>query len=308
MTERQNLSFLLLLSALLFSCSAKPASPALSTPFKGQAKIYDQYAPEDAFSLRVTGAPEAPAGFVYEGWLVGPQGPLNLGLLALTTEETKPGEMSFHWTSPKGSNLVQEYTEFEATWEPQGGSSAPTGRVVFSGKISSLGAELFRQKDQAPQPPALGLQSQVALAVEHAGMAKAAAQLQDWSEMKAHLEHVINILEGRKGALYGDYLGTGVPQNPGDGWGARTYAQQTFDLLKSSESRDSATMVYQTFQTETGVVEKTCLALLKHFEASRAPGLVIQLSQQVKSLEQGPTQKLYQLALQTLTIPLELTR
>ena len=288
---------LLLLTEALSSCSA-PSKTPVAMPFHGEAVIYDQYAQCDAFVLKVTGAPPS-AGLVYQAWLLGPHGPLSLGILT-----SKNGNIVFHWNSPKGSNLVQTYNAFETTWEPGPGSRTPTGKVVFSGQFPLLGAKLFRESGPAPQAPALGLQSQVDLSVEHAGMAKAAAQLEDWSEMKAHLEHVINILEGRHGALFGDYLGTGVPQNPGDGWGAKTYANEVKDLLLSA-GHSSVTAVYQDFQVETNKVEDTCLAMLKHFQGAKVPSLLAELTKTITHLKTGPTRELYHLAQQTLTIPLE---
>ncbi len=289
----------------LSSCGSKSPAGAgrpagiAQEALKGQAVIFDQYAQGDALTIRVTGVPPEPQGFVLQGWLLGPSGALNLGLLT-----PKEGRLDFHWNSPQGKNLVHEYTKVEATWEPGSGSNSPTGRVVFLGKISLLGQQLFQQTGKAPQAPALGLQSQVDLSVEHAGMAKAAAQLEDWSEMKAHLEHVINILEGRHGALFGDYLGTGVPQNPGDGWGAKTYAKEVKNLLLSA-GQNSVNAVYHEFQTETNTVENTCLAMLKHFQVTKVPTLLAQLTKTVKHLKAGPAHQLYQLAQKSLTIPLE---
>ncbi|NNM53994.1 MAG: hypothetical protein HKM05_04640 [Spirochaetales bacterium] len=294
--------------ALVFgvsSCGAKAPGNAPSAAgfrqetLQGQAVIFDEYAQDDALAISVKGVPPEPQGFVLQGWLLGPSSALNLGLLT-----PKKGRIDFHWNSPQGKNLVHEYTKVEATWEPVSVRNSPTGKVVFSGKIPLLGQQLFQQTGKAPQAPAIGLQSQVDLSAEHAGMARAAAQLEDWSEMKAHLEHVINILEGRHGALFGDYLGTGVPQNPGDGWGAKTYAEEVKNLL-SSAGQNSVNAVYQKFQAETSAVENTCLAMLKHFQVTKVPTLLAELTKTVNQLKAGPAHQLYQFAQQTLTIPLE---
>ncbi|NNM67577.1 MAG: anti-sigma factor [Spirochaetales bacterium] len=294
---------LILLLALLFSCSpenARSSSPALL--LQGTAAFADKFAHDDAFFLQVSGVPALKSGQTYQGWLVGPKGILNLGVLSRSDE----GKIALSWASPTGFDLVSAYTGFQATVEPAEGSSRPTGPIAFAGKILPLGVKLFSQNGEAPSAPAPGLQSQTDLASEHAGMAQAAAQLGNWNEMKAHLEHVVNILEGVHGSKYGDYLGTGVPQNPGDGWGARTYANNVAQLLtQDSVLSSDALNAEKNFQTDAEAVEKTCLTLLKNFKKSQIKTLLPALKTQITTLKTGPAAELYRLAAQTLSFTLE---
>jgi hypothetical protein len=300
---RLSKSAFVLLVGLLISCSpenARSASPSLL--LQGTAAFADKFAHDDAFFLQVSGVPALKSDQTYQGWLIGPKGILNLGLLNRSAE----GKIALSWASPTGFDLVSAYTGFQATVEPAEGSSSPTGPIAFAGKILPLGIKLFAQPGEAPSAAAPGLQSQTDLASEHAGMAQAAAQIGNWNEMKAHLEHVVNILEGAHGAKYGDYLGTGVPQNPGDGWGARTYAQEVAKLLTQDSALSSeAISAEKDYQTDADAVEQTCLTLLKGFKKSQLETLLPDLKKQITSLKTGPAAELYRLAAQTLSFPLE---
>ena len=83
----------------------------------------------------------------------------------------------------------------------------------------------------------IGAQQQAALALDHAHLIRQVVANGDMIEVRRHTEHVINILYGRNGELFGDLDGDGVPQNPGDGYGLLSYlasVQKSTGLAASS--------------------------------------------------------------------------
>jgi hypothetical protein len=280
--------------ALLVSCS--PQNSATSAKVSGTAGFADRSGTASEFNLQVQGVAAAPGGQAYQGWLVGTDGKTYLSLGTLSREND--GSVSLTWDSPNGENLLLHYSGFEATVESSGGAAQPTGKALFGGSLADQAKGLFGSDAKRPSPVAPGLKQQTNLAAEHAAMAQGAQQISAWDEMKAHLEHVVNILEGKAGSKFGDYLGTGVPQNPGDGYGVIAYAR---DLQSAFGSDDGVAAAEKDFQTKLDAVEKTCLTALKLKNEATAGSLLQDLQTQIKALQTGPVDQLYQKASAGLT-------
>jgi plastocyanin/uncharacterized membrane protein YozB (DUF420 family) len=60
----------------------------------------------------------------------------------------------------------------------------------------------------------------------HAEELQAAIQRSNLATAKRHAEHLVNLIEGRTGADYGDLDKDGIVEDPGDGVGALVYLQQ----------------------------------------------------------------------------------
>jgi hypothetical protein len=87
-------------------------------------------------------------------------------------------------------------------------------------------------------------QEQMQLALTHLGFLQNELEQENLESARRHAEHVINILEGEEGILFGDNDRDGQIQNPGDGVGVRGHlaeAQgQSQALLASAEETDTA--------------------------------------------------------------------
>jgi len=76
-----------------------------------------------------------------------------------------------------------------------------------------------------------GLKSQVAVALDHANLAKNSTTIE---AKEAHAEHVINAIEGRNGPNYGDFNGDGTVQDFGDGTGVLGHAAIILQLADAA--------------------------------------------------------------------------
>jgi len=272
---------------------------AASVPH-GTADFGDRLATADEFNLHMSGVSVLSGGKSYQGWLVGPDGHSFLSLGPL--QPAADGSLSLRWDSPTSENLLGQYVAFQATVETANGAAQPRGPVVFSGSLQAAGRSLFGPGGSSPSPAAVGLKQQTQLALDHGGMALAAQQIKAWDEMRAHLEHVINILEGLKGKHYGDYLGTGVPQNPGDGYGVLAYEKDVLGYLGTAATAAGLGTVDAAFQTDVNNVEDTCLAALKLKDETKAPPLMQDLKARLETLENSPVADLYGAAQKELSV------
>jgi hypothetical protein len=292
----------LCLVTLLACGPGRPASAggAPSSIPVGTGGFADQLATADEFTLTMSGVSVLPGSQSYQGWLVGSDGRsfLNLGPLKPAAD----GSLSLRWDSPTSENLLGQYVGFQATRETGTSGTQPKGPVVFSGSLLAAGRSLFGPGGSSPHPAAVGLKQQTQLAIDHGGMALAAQQIKAWDEMKAHLEHVINILEGQKGKRYGDYLGTGVPQNPGDGYGVLSYEKDVLGYLGTSAAAPGLDQADAAFQTDVGSVEDTCLAALKAPDETKAPALMQDLKVRLETLQSNPVADLYRAAQKELSL------
>ena len=267
----------------------------------GTAAFGDRLATGDEFTLQMTGMPVLSGNRSYQGWLVGSDGRSYLGLGPL--QPASDGSLSFRWDSPTSENLLGHYIGFQATVEAGTVGAEPKGPVAFSGSLQASGRSLFGPGVSSPSPAAVGMKEQTALAVDHGGMAIAAQQIKAWDEMKAHLEHVVNILEGQKGKRFGDYLGTGVPQNPGDGYGVQAYEKDVVQNLgKYAAVTSGLDKLDASFQTDMNGVEDICLAALTLTDEAKAPALMNDLKLRLEAFQTGPVAEIYRASQKELTV------
>ena len=267
----------------------------------GTATFGDKLATADEISVRMTGVPALRAGQSLQGWLVGADGKTLASVGPL--QPAADGSVSFRWDSPTSENLLGHYVGFQATVETGTAGAAPKGPVAFSGTLPTAGRSLFGGGASSPNPSAVGLKEQTDLAVDHGDKALAAMQIKAWDEMRAHLEHVINILEGQQGKRYGDYLGTGVPQNPGDGYGVQLYEKDVVGSLGTSGALASdLDKLDKSFQSDMNGVEEVCLSVLSLKNPSKAPALMANLKPRLTAFHDGPVADLYGMAQKELSI------
>lgn len=220
----------------------QPSAPSSEPPIMQNAAGFEsQFAVADKFVLLLAGVSAVPEGQSYQGWLESGDGArLGLGQLAPADD----GSLTFEWTSPTGENLLSRYTSFVITLESADGSDTPTGPEVYRGAMTDEQAasvrSLFVTNAGEPATPLNkplipGLLTEMEIAIQHIQNAQNANAIGAAAEMRVHLEHIINILEGSDGERFQDYNGDGAAQNPGDGFGVKGYSRQAGLVLNAGE-------------------------------------------------------------------------
>ena len=137
-----------------------------------------------------------------------------------------------------GENLFADFDKFVVTIEPvPDPDPGPSSDVAFVHQIPAGGMVhirhlLFSWQGNPPYTSGfhlgvpkgivVGLREQTGVALLHAGLAVDSTML---AEVHQHAEHVVNIIEGSGGPNYGDLDGNGAAENPGDGFGVLSYAE-----------------------------------------------------------------------------------
>ena len=88
--------------------------------------------------------------------------------------------------------------------------------------------------DEAGEGLLLNAQAQAEMAVNHFSYLQDSLAGDDLVMALTHAEHVINILEGEDGLLFGDNNRDGKTQNPGDGIGVRVYLSRAGEQVMSA--------------------------------------------------------------------------
>src|SRR5258707_3168300 len=107
--------------------------------------------------------------------------------------------------------------------------------------------------------------------VPHAKAVSGAAALGDAKSMDRHIEHMLNILEGKGGPDYGDFDGNGVLQDPGDGFGIDHYIDQIGAQAAAAAAAGDASD-----NVKTHAAEMQALAISLRAPANQAAELLLQ--------------------------------
>ena len=275
------------------------AEPAPSIRLDGRAGFRDNLATADQFILDLTGVPELLDGQAYQGWLLGDDGTtVSVGVLKPESD----GSVTLVWNSPTSENLLSRYARFQATIEPAAGSASPTGQVVFAGGLDGdalVSARwLFVRNEGEPATPlntafALGLVAQTDIALQHVQNAVNAAAIGALAEMRAHLEHAVNILDGAVGSRFSDHNGDGTAENPGDGFGVVGYAGRIAELLDGQETVAEAVMGVQ---AQSAIIQDKCLEILRIEDMAAATAQLEELEGLAEQLEANSVAGLYRAA------------
>lgn len=278
---------------------AEPPAPQAG----GMASFRNNLATADKFVLELTGVLTPSGGQVYQGWLVSDNGSIiSVGVLSVNPDD----RVALEWNSPNSENLLSQYSQFQATLEAAAGSDSPAGPVVLLGGLDgdalADARRLFVKNEGEPATPldtafALGLLTQTDMAIQHVQNAINAAAIGALPEMRAHLEHVINIIEGAAGPRFGDYDGNGNAENPGDGFGVAGYAGQISSLLASQPAVvEAATIV----QAQGVTMQDKCLEILQLEDMAAANAQLGELKGMADQLKAEPVTRLYQAAQSTV--------
>jgi serine/threonine-protein kinase len=224
--------------------AATPTKPATATPTPtpeptptvappdpgeqhvGRVRFLSTQSRLDTVNIELTGIDTPPTGKHYEGWLVSDSGStLSIGAFAPDGN----GNVEYSYTDPEGRNLAAVYSGFRASLEPDFGDTPEISQeIVLEGALDSavipLVREVIQRSSEVPLRSLIeGLETEVALGVDHLGFAHSGLAGGNLAGGLNHVEHVINILTGANDERFGDKNGDGQSQNPGDGFGVLGY-------------------------------------------------------------------------------------
>jgi hypothetical protein len=156
---------------------------------------------------------------------------------------------------------------------------------------------LFVKNESEPATPlntafALGLIAQTDVAVQHVQNATNAAAIGALPEMRTHLEHVVNIIEGAAGPRFGDHDGNGNAENPGDGFGVVGYAGQIGALSNNQAVAEAVATV----QTQNAAIQDKALEIITIEDMGTATAQLGELKNMADQLRAGAVAGLYQVA------------
>lgn len=219
--------------------TAEPTAQEPAAPRLGLLRFRDsETARSGSFQLLMEGVSSPPEGSHYELWLVDDSfNTLNLGEF--------PVNGAVDYSGSTDENLIANYNGGFISIEPDGVDDGEIGPVAFDGTIPAESLLHVRHVvtafDGNPDGKAflIGAEEQLLLASEHTGFMLEELGNDELGEAQRHAEHVVNILDGEGGELFGDLDGDDVPQNPGDGFGLRSYlegAKQHAQLAADAET------------------------------------------------------------------------
>jgi hypothetical protein len=279
--------------------STEAPAPQPVSEAGGVARFRDKLATADLFTLQLSGLSAPANDQMYQAWLLSDDGAvIDLGAVSVNPD----GSAVLEWNSPNGENLLSRYSRIQITLEPAGGSAAPAGEVTLAGElkneVQAAARRLFVKNEGEPSTPrntafALGLGAQSSVATQHVQNAVNAAGIGSLPEMRMHLEHVVNILEGAAGPRFGDYDGNSVAENPGDGFGVIGYAAQIADLLQDQEAVIAAAA---DVEAQVAAIQDKALQILKLEDRAEITAQLAELKQLADRLGTNAIVGLYQAA------------
>ncbi|MER3420165.1 MAG: hypothetical protein C4290_06410, partial [Chloroflexota bacterium] len=216
---------------------------------QAEATFGDARARSNQVLLQVEGL-QPPAGTTATAWLVAASAgtPQRLGTL---TPDGR-GNASLTYTDGQQRNLIALYDRMLVTAETRAGAQ-PAGAELLRGEVNAAAMVHIRHLlagiEVTPKntPLVTGLLEQMALATEHARLARAAVQNSDLAAARLHLEHMVNIIEGARGPNFGDLNKDERRDNPGDDFGVLTYAElaiQHAQLAMDAAPRDETVKLH----------------------------------------------------------------
>jgi plastocyanin len=225
------------------------ATVAAVVPSNGQQigaiNFRDDLQNTDQLVINIDNLPAAPTGRVFFGWLVN-----STNNKAISMGQLLPGSngaLSRKYNEPQNANLLANYDKFIITGEILDPTpSLPSNSVLYSGQLP--GPSLIHIRHLLVSFPAtpnkigleVGLLGQVQEMRRHAEFMRDALNGNNLEAVKLHAEHVVNLIEGSKGANYGDLNKDGQAQNPGDGYGLLKNGDQLGYLEGSKEHANLA--------------------------------------------------------------------
>lgn len=222
-------------------------SPGVPT---GTAALVDGQAILDRIELAVANLPPAAEGTTYRAWLLSDDQELVQLLGDLSPDSS--GTATLAWGQPAGEPLFINFSQVLITLE-SGAPAAQPGPAILQaavdpGALTQFRRLLVRWPDSRYGTASLQGLRQVAAAAEvHAAILREAAVTGDLDGVHRKAEHLVNLMEGTRGAAFGDLDGSGRAEDPGDGvgllpyaWGALTQSQFAWATAQSETVAEEA--------------------------------------------------------------------
>jgi len=225
-----SVAVVLLLSVTVGTALAQEPTLISTDEFTGTAVIWDDQALSDAVTYALTNV-ETPTGDTeLVGWLVSDDGSrkLNTGAMAIADDGSVTQTFNSESARYTGEDLISAYSTVAITVEVAGSNpDAPAGPVVYShGVPPGAIAHIRHLTSDWPSGSGVGILTniklQLGVALLHANLANDQTTI---AAVRAHLEHVINAIEGPTGSNYGDLNGDDAVQDFGDGIGVILHAK-----------------------------------------------------------------------------------
>ncbi len=216
--------------APILQAAALPAQTPVATPQQatGHFQFMDnELARTGSFTLEISLLAAPPAGNHYELWLRADNSAslLDLGAVKVTNQRV-------NFTGHTAQPLLNSYNTLLMSLEADNKKSTTISQqLVVSATLPTPFLTPMRQlffPGKANDKGFLaGAAEQIEIALKHSGFLDDAISQNNFADVQRHTEHIVNILDGKDGFLYGDLNRDGQIQNPGDGFGIRAYLEGT---------------------------------------------------------------------------------
>jgi serine/threonine protein kinase len=226
----------------------------------------------------------APEGFVYMAWLImTDRDDINLGDIVLSDQE-----LMVQFEEPSGANLLSDFEEFIISLEPTSETQPETySNTIFLAKVFPETIQRLQLlEDVAGNKPFSssllnGLIAQSAHHDNHLNNAVNSINSDSLDGGKSHSEHVINIIEGREGEMYGDWNENGRTENPGDDVGLLPYLLLVQDHVLSFKRVNTNSEFISAIDNSLQTLE----ILIKSVQDSRKTALQIALADSLELIQ-----------------------
>lgn len=247
-------------SVIAAQAEASPTSPPIeptaeiaptSVSVIDDSEISGEMAFRDAtFNATLIGLNPPPPAMVYRGWLVGELIEIVDGeeevveiVLDLTASDSvhfQDGAATINYSNPESTNLLARYHTVVLTLAPAEAEIDRPSGPVFELKLNRTNFAQARLIDEVNKGDPLTtnllawLSEQAQHLASHARNATNSIAANNIDGARSHSEHMINIIAGIEGELYGDYDEDGKMVNPGDEAGLLTYLRFIRYLFQQS--------------------------------------------------------------------------
>lgn len=227
--------------------SLPTATTAVPEPPKsnGSVRFRDENGRSDQAVVSIDALPETATGKAQFAWLVNAATGASVNLGRVTTSGT--GGYSLTFSAPDNANLLALYDTFRVTHEElESTPTTPSSDVALQGAIPPKALVHVRHLlvafDKTPNNTALvvGLLDQATAIRRHAEFLRDAQAQGNKAALMLHAEHLVNMIEGTKGANFGDLDKNGEVTNPGDGYGMLPGGDQLGYLLGTKDHAELA--------------------------------------------------------------------
>jgi hypothetical protein len=203
---------------------------AASATATATASLRDDLGILDRVEVQIPSLPAPPAATRYRVWLRSE----DLRVVQYAGDLEVPaggGTATLSWIQPGAENLLATFSQVLVTLEsgdPPG--QQPGGTLLFQGQLdpgvlTQARRLLVRWPDSRYGSASLvGLRRMADLARLQVAALQEAAAAADLAAMQRKAEHLVNLVEGDRGAFYGDLNRDGRAEDPGDGTGILPYA------------------------------------------------------------------------------------